>query len=195
MENSRLLLYVIIVWIRFLLLEEVENASSHRRLSLPREPRSAEAAVRRGQKLTLALSTLTHQLQRVIKHVHRERARQHDLKTGLIALIFFMCAQKLILSLIKLYSRSNFLITSLVTEHEAGKPLGWVHRPALYFHSDALLLNNCVTKYPKNACLLLLYNFPMSNIFFKKFHFDWFPVPYEPRRCAGENERLRNICF
>lgn len=75
MENSRLLLNFIIVWIRFLLLEELENASSHRQLSLPR---LADAAVWRGQKLTLALSTLAHQLQMVIKHVRRERAGQQD---------------------------------------------------------------------------------------------------------------------
>lgn len=69
MENSRYLLYVIVVWISFLLLEELENASSHHRLRSPREPRFDEAAIPAGQKLTLALRTLSHQLQMVIKHV------------------------------------------------------------------------------------------------------------------------------
>lgn len=29
----------------------------------------------------------------------------------------------------------------------------------------------------------------------EKFQFDWLPVLNEPRRCAGENKRLRNSCF
>lgn len=183
MEKSGLLLYVIIVWIRFLLFC----------CCPPREPRSAEAAVRRGQKLTLEYPHPP--TPKGDKACSPWAGQAAWLKNWAHCSDFLYVCTKAHLSPIKLYSRSNFLITSLVTEHEAEKPLGWVHRPALYFHSDAILLNNCVTKYPKNACLLLLYNFPISNIFLKKFHFDWFPVPYEPKRCAGENERLRNICF
>lgn len=40
----------------------------------PREARSAEAAALRGQKSILPLSTLTHKLRTLIKHVRSERA-------------------------------------------------------------------------------------------------------------------------
>lgn len=64
--NPRLTLHIIVVWIGFLLLEQLENASSHRSAARL-EARSAEAAVLRGQKLILSFSTLTHELQTLIK--------------------------------------------------------------------------------------------------------------------------------
>lgn len=54
-------------------------------------PRSAEAAVLRGQGSTLVLHALTHELQTVIKHFRHELAGQHDFKTGHMALIFCVC--------------------------------------------------------------------------------------------------------
>lgn len=83
-QNPRLTLHIIVVWIGVLLLEQLGNASSHRSAALL-EASSAEAAVLRGQKLILSMSTLTHELQTLIKHVRSELslAERHGGCSGL----------------------------------------------------------------------------------------------------------------